>query len=77
MDNEIAGVQAYGSTFFNSKVSWLSRVISVSLPCWVSVGRTELERLLNCLRSILSSPVTKSVIVCCTEGPEEVGANTN
>jgi DNA-binding CsgD family transcriptional regulator len=65
------------ATFFSSRVSLLSSVISVSLPCWVSVGRAEAEILLNCLTSILSTPAPKSVIVCCTDGPEEVGANTN
>jgi hypothetical protein len=66
-------------TFLSRMVSWLSIVSSVTLPCWAAVASASavVLMLVNCLRSIVSRLVLKSVIVCYAAVGPEVGANTN
>ena len=77
MEDEIAGVQVCGSDVFQQQgVMAVER--DQRIATLLGFGRkSRAERLLNCVTSILSSPARKSVIVCCTDGPAEVGANTN
>src|SRR5260370_29649757 len=47
------------------------------VPCRVSEGDEARENQVNCMTTSLTNPTTKSVIGCWTDGPEDVGANTN